>query len=164
LLTPLFFLRAQNSRSTPQELHEGISAGRRSVVVRSKINQRPIMKTTLLKTTLASLAVGAAVTFAGPGPQFWQNVSKASNPTAPAPVAKPVASAPAGCGGCRTEPITEFAASLPNGKGTPRWTVVGSKHTCGGCTGEIASIRGKVTDTMDQGSGACAASAMACCK
>jgi hypothetical protein len=154
----------QNPRSTPQELHEGISAGRRSVVVRSKINQRTIMKTTLLKTTLASLALGAAVAFAGPGPQFWQNVGKASAPTAHAPVTKAVASAPAGCGGCKTAPVTEFSSTLPNGKGTPRWTVVGSKHTCGGCTGTIASIRGKVSDTMDRGSGACAASAMACCK
>ncbi|HVS51624.1 MAG TPA: hypothetical protein VHD62_04655 [Opitutaceae bacterium] len=121
------------------------------------------MKTILLKTALVSLLVGTTFAVAGPGPQFWQNSNKTSSAAPGASVAKSDAGSPAVCGGCKTEAVREFVSTLPNGKGTPRWTAVGTKHTCGGCAGAIATIRGRVTDTMDRSASACARSAMVCC-
>jgi hypothetical protein len=119
------------------------------------------MKTNLAtKSLLLSAFVGVTFAFAGPGPQFWQNSGKSP---AAAPKTATLPATPA-CGGCKTEIVTEFASSLPNGKGTPRWTVVGNKHSCGGCVGTIATIRGKTSDTMNRTIGACATAGMLCCR
>lgn len=106
------------------------------------------MKTyrSFLPIAAAVLLGSAASLVAGPGPQYWAT-PRAAAPAKEVKKVTPDSNAP-GCPACKTETIREFTSGMPNGKGTPRWTDVGTKHTCDHCNGAITVVKGKTTNTM----------------
>lgn len=116
-------------------------------------------------TVLAlTLGIGSSA-FAGPSPQYWQQMEKirAENATmrvASAKTPKPGAMA---CEKCKTTPVTEYRPSQAGGKVPARFDRVGTKHTCDACGGAITSVRGKVTNDMKTNCPTCGKAAPTCC-
>jgi len=119
------------------------------------------MKTIRLATLLAIAALAASSAFAGPGIQYWNARSIQTQKDAQA--VKPGDTMALVCGTCKTVKLTEFKSDWPNQKGTPRWTEVGTKHTCDNCGGEITVVKGKTTDTMQHNCDKCGDGAAFCC-
>lgn len=51
----------------------------------------------------------------------------------------------------------------PPSKGHDEWFVVGSKHTCSECGGEITVVKGKTTDSMQTNCSKCGEGSVTCC-
>jgi hypothetical protein len=49
------------------------------------------------------------------------------------------------------------------GKGHDEWFVLGSKHHCDRCGGEITVVKGKTTDSMQHNCSKCGEGAAFCC-
>ena len=125
------------------------------------------MKTSVLTTlpkllALELLGASAALDQAGPGPQFW-NRAKPVTTTQEAAAIKPGDTMVMVCGKCKTVAITEFTSGLPNGKGTPRWMQIGTRHECESCGGTITVVKGKTTDSMQHNCSKCGEGAAFCC-
>ncbi len=121
-----------------------------------------------LGTVLAlTIGIGSSA-FAGPSPQYWQQMEqiRAENAAkvktvASAKAAKPGAMA---CEKCRTTAVTEYRSSQAGGKVPARFDRVGTKHTCDGCGGAITSVRGKTTtNDMKANCPTCAKAVPTCC-
>jgi len=99
---------------------------------------------------------------AGPGSEFW-NPTKPVTTTKEAAAVKPDATVAMVCTACKTVRIHEFRHVGPLGKGHDEWPVIGSKHQCGSCGGEIAVVKGKTTDSMQHNCTKCGQGAAFCC-
>ena len=119
------------------------------------------MKTLRLASLLAIAALAASSAFAGPGIQYWN--ARRVQTQKEAQAVKPGDTMALVCGTCKTVKLTEYKGNLPNGKGTPVWTTVGTKHTCDNCNGEITVVKGKTTDTMQHNCSKCGDDAAFCC-
>lgn len=119
------------------------------------------MKTLRLASLLAIAALAASSAFAGPGIQYWN--ARRVQTQKEAQAVKPGDTMALVCGACKTVKLTEYKGNLPNGKGTPVWTTVGTKHTCDNCNGEITVVKGKTIDTMQHNCSKCGDDAAFCC-
>ncbi len=119
------------------------------------------MKTLRLASLLAIAALAASSAFASPGIQYWN--ARRVQTQKEAQAVKPGDTMALVCGACKTVKRTEYKGNLPNGKGTPVWTTVGTKHTCDNCNGEITVVKGKTTDTMQHNCSKCGDDAAFCC-
>lgn len=111
---------------------------------------------------LALVAGFTSSAIAGPGPQYWaqQNAAAkaradAAKQTAAAP-AKPADTPSMACAACKTSAVQEFSPMNVSGKYAPHYTTVGSKHECASCGGEVATVRGKTTNSMKDNCPICA--------
>ena len=119
------------------------------------------MKPSTLALFLAVAVTASSSAFAGPGIQYWN--ARRIQTQKQAEAVKPGETVAMVCGACKTVKLTKFESTLPNGKGTPRWIQVGSKHTCENCAGEITVVKGKTTDTMQHNCSKCGDDAAFCC-
>lgn len=119
------------------------------------------MKTLRFASLLAIAALAASSAFAGPGIQYWN--ARRVQTQKEAQAVKPGDTMALVCGACKTVKLTGYKGNLPNGKGTPVWTTVGTKHTCDNCNGEITVVKGKTTDTMQHNCSKCGDDAAFCC-
>jgi hypothetical protein len=112
-----------------------------------------------------AISIGSSA-FAGPSPQYWQQMERiraenaAKRAVASANTAKPGAMV---CDKCKTTPVTEYRPSQAGGKVPARFDRVGTKHTCDGCGGAITSVRGKTTNDMKANCPTCAPAGPGCC-
>lgn len=104
--------------------------------------------------SLLALALSFSTSLhAGLSPQYWQameqiraeNKAKAVNsvdtPSNPAALRMP-------CEACKTVTLRDSRWIGPPSKGRLEWFIVGAKHTCVHCGGEIKVVRGITTDSM----------------
>lgn len=113
------------------------------------------------------IGIGSSA-FAGPSPQYWQQMEKirAENAAkvktvASGKTAKPGAMA---CEKCKTTAVTEYRPSQAGGKVPARFERVGTKHICDACGGSITSARGMaITNDMKAKCPTCANAVPACC-
>lgn len=108
---------------------------------------------------LASSILGAAA-LAGPGPQYW-NRPAAKSTQASESASKSATAVPAKCGDCKTTPIWGPSDREPAGKGVAGARLLGSRHECARCPGEVTTEKKRVTDRMIHNA---ACSQMLCCK
>jgi len=66
------------------------------------------------------------------------------------------------CGACKTTAITDRQI-LPGAKAGTALFTVGSKHECAMCGGEIVTVNGKTTETMQHGCKLCGSATTSCC-
>ncbi len=92
----------------------------------------------------------AASTYAGPGPQYWANLSKSAAKTE---AAKPAASATA-CPGSQEVAVTTMKPAWANGRGPLTEVQIGTERVCHMCpvttvtsTNAWANGRGPITRT-----------------
>lgn len=104
------------------------------------------MKTRHIASLFAIAALAASSAFAGPDLQS-KNAQRDQTQKETQAVT-PEDTTALGCANCKTVAITQYKTPLPNGRGTPRWTKVGTKHTCDNAKGEITIAKRKTTDTM----------------
>ena len=106
------------------------------------------------------VAFSASITLsaiAGPGPQYWaQQHAKAA--AAADAKAQPAITCPK----CSDSVVTVFTSG--GGKTPARPSIVGQKHTCKACGGEIKSVQGKTTNEMKSNCPVCTKAQPACCK
>ncbi len=106
------------------------------------------------------VALSASITLsaiAGPGPQYWaQQHAKAA--TAADAKAQPAMT----CRNCSDSVVTVLTSG--GGKTPARPSIVGEKHACKACGGEIKSVQGKTTNDMKSNCPVCAKAEPACCK
>ena len=121
-----------------------------------------------LGSALAFTVTFAASSFAGPGPQYWQQQDRLrAEHVAKATPLTPVATAPAkpamACPHCKTKILEESSFTNVSGKIALRSTIIGRRHYCEGCSGFITLARGKVTDEMKRNCPICAKAGPTCC-
>jgi sarcosine oxidase delta subunit len=145
-----------------------------------------VIKTFGLGSVLA-LAIGlGSSAFAGPGPQYWAQMEQiraemaaktnaakakaatavevpAAKPAPAVPAAKPAAAPAMACPHCKSKALEEFSFTNVSGKIAPHSTVIGTSHSCEGCSGVITVARGKVTDEMKRSCPICAKADPNCC-
>ena len=105
------------------------------------------MKTNLRPFGIAAAALGlfATLTFAGPGPQYWNRpATKLPETKSPAAAAK--------CPGCSTTVKWVTGDRGPAGKGIPGTSVAGKTHTCSFCTGTVTTEKGRTSHAMTHAS------------
>jgi hypothetical protein len=114
----------------------------------------------LFKTSAAILMSGvlAATTLGARGPENW---TKGRGKPAEKPASVRMDEHPTGkCDGCKTTRIWRVSDRGPVGKGMSGARVTGSKHSCTGCVGTIATEKDKTKADMKHSDG-CAK--LACC-
>lgn len=122
------------------------------------------MKTIRVNLFAAFLAVGltlglATSALAGPGPQYWAQQHARAVAAAEAKEQSKMA-----CPKCKDTAVTSVQSPIAGGKGPGRTEVIGAKHACAACGGEIKSVHGKTTTTMQSKCPFCAQTAPSCCK
>ena len=112
---------------------------------------------------LSLVLAGSA--YAGPGPQYWQQVRlQHEQSAAVAPTVAPAAVDPKlDCSKCRTQPVQQFSSSNPSGKLSPHSATVGAEHSCKSCDGVITTIKGKTSNQMAGNCPVCAKTSPNCC-
>jgi hypothetical protein len=137
----------------------------------------PILKLSTMKTTCFirnALGLGTILAlagslgpsaFAGPGPQYWQQMQlHQDQATATTSVAAPAKTAPnAGCSKCETQVVQQFSAGNVSGKSAQHSSTVGAKHTCANCGGTITTINGKTSNQMMENCPVCGKTSPNCC-
>lgn len=109
---------------------------------------------------LALVLSFSASAYAGPGPDYWQRMaraqadSKAKPASATETPSKPVPAAMA-CEACQTVILRDSGWIGPPSKGRRESFIVGAKHTCEHCGGEIKVVRGTVTNSMQHNCPTC---------
>lgn len=123
------------------------------------------MKAIKLLTTSALLAGLASLAFADPSPQF----SGAQLPKQPAPLAKTTtqptqstATPAITCEGCKTTELKDLRQAGGPKSSVVTSTVVGAKHTCTHCGGEVKTVNGKLTNSMPNSCPMCGPNAAHC--
>lgn len=125
------------------------------------------MKAIKLLAAANLLAGLAALSFAGPSPQFWnqqtknQQVQSAKAATLPN---RAIASAKSGmaCDGCKTTEVNDLRQfGGPKSTGVTA-NVVGTKHVCTHCGGEVKVVNGKFTNSMPNACPMCGPDATKC--
>ena len=106
------------------------------------------MKTTSLRLLLVTTACGLLTAFvhAGHPSGGWQGTQQIKTFTAAKAVGSDAIVTMAS-DKCKTVMIRETKHVGPQGKGPDAMFVVGSKHTCEECAGEITVVKGKTTDS-----------------
>jgi len=133
--------------------------------IRSHNRHQPvIMKTKTIRLVLATAAFGVLASFAhaGPPPEFW-NRARPITTTTEAAAVKPDDTVMMVCGACKSVMIRDSKHFGPTGKGHDEWFVIGSKHKCDHCGGEITIARGKTADSMQHNCSMCGEGAAFCC-
>jgi len=122
------------------------------------------MKTNPISLLLATVALGllTSTSYAGPGPQYWENRTKAITTFSEAQKMGPDDMAMMQCKGCKTAMVHTSKHVGPRGKGHDIWFKVGSKHTCDECKGEITVVKGKTEDSMQLDCAKCGEGAVSC--
>lgn len=107
-----------------------------------------------LAALVAALTLGtfAAVSLAGPGPQYWNKAPSAT------PAAK---TAPAGCASCTDTAQWKISDRGPSGQGVAGASLASRTHGCSSCSGTVVSSAQQTKDTMTR---AAACGTMVCCK
>lgn len=130
------------------------------------------MKTSHVKSILGlgsvlALAMGlGSSAFAGPGPQYWQQMEQiraanAAKKTAAAQTQQPAAAPAMACPSCKTKIHEEVVQPNVVDKTRPRVVKVGVRHYCDSCKGTITRVSGRVSDEMQRNHAACATTS--CC-
>ena len=120
------------------------------------------MKATQLLLAAALFTGLAALSIAGPGPQYWSR-TKSTTPVQKAEVIKTADLNAMACAACKTTAIEEFKSTNPNGRPPLSWVQTGTKHDCAMCGGSIVAVKGKTTDTMGYNCKMCSEVAPVCC-
>jgi len=122
------------------------------------------MKTRRLLLTLgaAALMLSSNLLFAGPGIQYWTR-SRPVTTTKEADALKPDDLAVMVCGACKTVLVKEPKHVGPPSKGRDEWFVIGSKHSCDHCGGDMTVVNGKTSDSMEHNCSKCGEGAAFCC-
>ena len=118
----------------------------------------------LMKCVAAALLLGAsaALIFAGPPPNFW-NRSKPIATVKEAVAVKADETVMMVCGACKTAMVRTMKHVGPPNGGHEDSLVIGSKHKCDHCGGEITVVQGKTKDTMQHNCSMCGEGAAFCC-
>lgn len=109
-----------------------------------------------------ALAIIVPVASAGPGPEYWRT-SRQIKTEKQAKEIKPDSTVMLVCAACKTVKVTEFKSPQANGRATPRWMEVGTKHDCEHCGGTITVVDGKSKDEMQHNCSMCGEGAAFCC-
>lgn len=118
--------------------------------------------TIYLAVASAVFAGLAAIVQAGPPSETWTPTKQISTFT-DAKAVKPGAIVTMQCDKCKAVMIRDSKHVGPAGKGREDWFVVGYKHTCPECGGQITVVIGKITDSMGIDCSKCGKSAVRCC-
>jgi hypothetical protein len=102
------------------------------------------MKTSFLSNKAAGLgllfsALISASAVAGPGPQYWQSLGKATAPAVEP--AKPAVAPTHLCPGATVVPVTVMKPALPNGRGPLVAVQIGTKTVCHMCPVTIVTTK-----------------------
>ncbi len=110
----------------------------------------------------AALGGFASFAFAGPGQQYWTQ----AKPITTFAEAKTVGSddiVTMQCKGCKTVMIHDAKRSGRPAGGKTELFMIGAKHTCIECGGEITVVKGKTTDSMQHNCSKCGEGSVTCC-
>ena len=120
-------------------------------------------KSNLVRLVLATAAFGVLASFvhAGPPPEGWSHTKEIKTFTE-AQACGPDATMSVACDKCKTSVIRE-ARHVGPGKGPDPMFIIGSKHTCDECGGEITVVKGKTTDSMQMNCTKCGEGSVTCC-
>lgn len=124
------------------------------------------MSDVLGKAAVLFLTAGlASIAVAGPGSNYWRERDRAIGAAKKPDAAAPAAARAMTCPDCKT---TKLEAAAPSGGSKPpaSATVIGGRHMCQACGGEIVTVRGKTTNTMKYNCPICAkakAAGTPCC-
>lgn len=117
-----------------------------------------------VRLILATAALGVLASFAHAGPptEGWRGTKQIKTFTE-AKAIEPDAIVTMACDKCKTVLVRDSKHVGPPSKGHEEWFVVGSKHTCGECGGEITVVKGKTTDSMQMNCTKCGEGSVTCC-
>ena len=117
------------------------------------------MKTTTFILIAAILAGTASIAVAGPSPQFTNQPPKqTSHREADKAAANPAMT----CEGCQTTQVREARQIGPPKSSSVVGAVVGMKHTCTLCGGEVKVVNGNLTNSMPNDCAMCGPDAALC--
>ncbi len=121
------------------------------------------IKSNSVRLLLATAALGvlASFAYAGPGSQLWQSTKPITTFSEAAKVG-PEDTVTMQCRSCKTVMIRNSKHVGPPGKGHEESFIVGSKHTCGECKGEITLVKGKTKDSMQHNCSKCGEASVIC--
>ena len=97
--------------------------------------------------------------FAGPGPQYWAQQHAKAVAAADAKSQQEMA-----CPKCKDAKVTSLHGGAAGGKAPVHSEVIGTKHSCGNCGGEIKTVKGTTTNDMKSNCPICAKATPTCCK
>ncbi len=110
----------------------------------------------------AALGAFAAIAYAGgPSSQYWQNTKPLKTFSEAAKVG-PDDTVTMQCKTCKTVMIRNSKHVGSPSKGHEESFVVGSKHTCSECKGEITLVRGTTKDSMQHNCSKCGDASVVC--
>ena len=121
-------------------------------------------KSNTVRYLLATAALGVLASFAHAGPptEGWRDTKQIKTFTE-AKAVEPDATVTMACDKCKTVTVHDSKHVGPPSKGHEEWFVVGSKHTCSECGGEITVVKGKTTDSMQMNCTKCGEGSVTCC-
>ena len=117
------------------------------------------MKTANVILLAAILAGTASIAIAGPSPQFTNQPPKQ---TSYREADKAAASPAMTCEGCKTSQLREARQVGAPKSSSVIGAVVGRKHTCTHCGGEMKVVNGKLANSMPNGCSMCGPDAALC--
>jgi len=109
------------------------------------------MKTNQTLLLVALLGFSAAISHAGPPPEFFNQTLKLAKAKTHQVASVTKAAKPAmACDACKVTPEREVRYRWPASKAVTEWVNVGEKHSCPKCGGAIETRNGKVAADMEQ--------------
>ncbi len=120
-------------------------------------------KYNIVRSILATAAFGVLASFAHAGPpaEGWRGTKQIKTFTDAKAVGAD-ATVVMACDKCKTVMLHETKLAGPQGKGPAARFILGSKHTCGECEGEITIVKGKTTDSMQANCTKCGEGSVHC--
>ena len=115
-----------------------------------------------LAAAAAALVLSSVSLVAGPAPEFW-NLARPVITTKAADAVKPDETAMMVCGACKTVMVRSSRSVGSPNQNHQEWFIVGSKHKCDHCGGEMSVVRGKTADSMQHNCSMCGEGAAFCC-
>ncbi|WP_415909277.1 hypothetical protein [Oleiharenicola sp. Vm1] len=108
------------------------------------------MKTNQSLLIVALLGFSAAISHAGPPPEFFNQTLKLAKAKTQQVATVTKAAKPAmACDACKVTPIREVRYRGPASKAVTEWVNVGEKHACAKCGGAVESRNGKIASNME---------------